>query len=223
MELRHVSFRYDYHGAFTLRDLNFVIEPGERVAIVGPSGAGKSTLVELLYGVREPSVGHIELDGVDVRDLELQHLRDQVATAAVPEAFNGTILDNVRLGRETVSLSEVRSALKRAALLDEILLLPDGIHTKLTSGGAPLSDGQVARLMLARAMAGRPRMLIIDELLDRLDRGVRDAVLRGACDRTAPWTLVVVTHDPEVADHCDRRIELHPTGTDPRNHEENHE
>lgn len=205
--LRGVSYEYEGHRQ-ALHSLELDVAAGERVAVVGPSGSGKSTLVDLLYGLRVPSAGRIELDGVNLRDLRLEALRGHVAAVKGPEVIEGTILENVRMGRGSISLGQVREALDAVALLEELSALPDGLHTGLTSSGAPLSLGQARRLTLARAMAGRPRLLVLDETLDGLDPATRRRAIASLLDRSAPWTLLVVTNDPEVPGHCDRTLDL---------------
>lgn len=207
LELRNVSFTYD-EGNEVIVNLTAAVRAGERVALVGASGAGKSTLVELLLGLREPTGGHVEIDGVDVRDLRLHNLREQVVSVAGEEVFDGTVLDNVRLGREKVTAGDVRAALRTVELLDDVQALPDGLNTPMVTGGGPLSRGQAERLMLARAIAGRPRLLVLDETLDHLDPALRRTVLGRVFDRQAGWTLLVVTHDAEVIAACDRTLEL---------------
>lgn len=207
LRLRGVTFGYPNHS-MVINQLSAALDPGERVALVGPSGCGKSTLVDLLYGLREPAEGHIELDGVDIRDLRLEVLRRNVTTVKNLEVFGGTVVENVRMGRPDISLGDVRAALEDVGLLSSIQALPDGLQTQLATGGAPLSDGQARRLMLARAMAGRPRLLILDESLDDLDPRLRHRIHQALFDRAAPWTLLVVTHSEEVRQRCDREITL---------------
>ena len=209
LRLDGVTFAYDDgRRRDVLRDLSLDVAPGERVAVTGASGTGKSTLVDLLYGLREPARGRILLDGVDLRDVLREDLRAHVAAVKGFEVFDGTVLENVRLGREDLSAADVRDALSRVGLLDEVQELPEGLHTRLCTGGAPLSLGQARRLLLARAIAGRPRLLVLDEALDDLDAARRPGVLRELFDRDNPWTLLVVTHLPEVARACDREVVL---------------
>lgn len=213
LRLCGLSYSYDDdqgHQVPILHGVDAEIAPGERVALIGPSGGGKSTLMEILFGLREPTEGHAELDGIDVRDVRLESLREQVGEVAGTEAFEGTVLDNVRMGRPGVPLTAVTAALRAAGLLDEVRALPQGLRTHLATGGAPLSRGQSQRLMLARAIAGRPRLLLLDGSLDDLDGDMRRRVIGELFSRDNPWTLLVVTHNPDVLAACDRTLSLGP-------------
>lgn len=208
VDIRNLSFVYDEGLRTVLNHFNLRLEPGERVALVGPNGAGKSTLIDLLFGLRPPTSGYIEFDGIDLRDLRLESLREHVAVVKGIEIFEGSILDNVGMGREELSIADVRRALQRAGLLEELLDLPEGLHTRLETGGTPLSLGQAQRLMLARAIAGEPRLLVLDELLDNMDHDSRTQVVPAVLGSDALWTLLVVTHSTEVAQLCGRQVRL---------------
>ena len=187
------------------------ITAGERVAVAGPPGSGKTTLFEVLCGLREAGHGVVEVDGIDLRALSLEKLRGQVALVGGPDLFIGTVSENIRVGRPHLSAGEVREAIQMVGLLREVHDLPTGLDTPLTPGGGPLSASQALRLTLARALAGRPRLLILDGALDGLD--VRDCpdLLPRLFDRSAPWTLLVTTTNPAVVGLCDRIIGVAPT------------
>lgn len=206
VQIRNLSFVYEGGHRAVLERLNLDIKPGERVALLGPNGAGKSTLVDLIFGLRQPSTGYIALDGVDLRDLRLDSLREHIAIVKGIQIFAGSILENVRMGRDYVPLSDIRYALKAVGLLEEIQDFPDGLATPLETGGAPLSFGQATRLMLARSIVCQPRLLVLDETLDDLDPSLRDKILDTVLGRKSPWTVLAISHNPEIARACDRQI-----------------
>jgi ABC-type bacteriocin/lantibiotic exporter with double-glycine peptidase domain len=205
-----VTFAYEGVGRSALAGVSLRLSPGERVALTGPNGAGKSTLVDVLFGLRRPAGGWVEFDGADLRAVRLSTVRDQIAVVKGIEVIEGTVLDNVRMGRAEVSMDDARDALRRVGLLAAIRDLPDGLATRLWTGGAPLSLGQANRLMIARAIAGRPRLLILDEALDHMDADIRETVLPAVLGKDAPWTLLVITHSDEAARLCDRVVRLDP-------------
>lgn len=212
VRVHNLSFTHHSGKRPVLDGVSIEILSGERVAILGPNGAGKSTLVDLLFGSRTPTSGYITIDGADIRDLRLHSLREHVAIVKGIEIFDGSLLENVRMGRDEMSLAEVRQALSAVGLLEDVLELPDGINTRLGTGGTPLSLGQCERLMLARAIAGQPRLLVLDEVLDDMDRDVRNEVMPAILGKEALWTLVVVTHSQEIATLCDRQVILRKAG-----------
>ena len=186
------------------------IAPGERVAVIGPSGSGRTTLFEMLCGLREPGHGVVEMDGIDLRGLSLERMREQVAMVEGSDIFSGTVMENVRVGRSHLPPGDVREALRVVGLVGAVHDLPHGLDTPLISGGGPLSASQSLRLTLARALVGRPRLLILDGVFDTFDPGECPGLLPRLFDRSAPWTLLVASTDPAVVGMCDRIIRLSP-------------
>ncbi len=207
LSLHGLEFHYR-KDAPVLRGTSLEVRAGESVAITGATAGGKSTLVDLLYGLRAPSRGRILLDGTDLRDLSLASLRRDVVIVKAPEIFAGTLVDNVRLGQPELPLHEVRRVLEAVGLGEMLARLPDGLQTELATGGLPLSSGQVVLLHLARALALRPRLLVLDEVLDPLDQRSRDHVLQTLMAGDAPWTLLLITRNPELIGRCQRAYEL---------------
>lgn len=184
------------------KNLSFQVAQGDSLAVVGPPGSGKSMLVEMLCALRQPSDGHIELDGIDLRQLRPDSLREHVGVARGVEIFHGTIDENVHLNRPQINASDVREALDSVGLLDDVMELPDGLSTMLQTEGSPLSNSQSLRLMLARAIVGRPRLLLIDGSLDSLGNETLARVLDGICGPDKPWTLLITTTREETAKRC---------------------
>ena len=208
VSVRDLAYQYEGANKPALRPLNLSIEPGERIALTGPNGVGKSTLIELLFGLRQPKQGRVEIDGVDLRSLRLDTVREHVAMVHRIEVIEGSIYENIRMGRDTITLTEVLDALEKVGLREAVMAFPDGVQTRLWTGGSPLSLGQANRLMIARAIVGQPRLLILDESLDHMDQEIRDTVWPAILGPEPAWTVLVVTHSEEVAARCTRRIHL---------------
>ena len=207
LELRELSVGYEA-GSPVARELSMDIASGERLALMGENGAGASALMDTLFALR-PAVGGVALlDGIPLNELDVQAMRSVISLVRDAEIFEGTVSENVRAGRASVDISDVRWALATVGLDAETARLPAGIETSLATGGAPLSGGQAARLALARAIAGRPRLLLVDGILDRLDARARDLASSAIFDPAAPWTLVIATRREEVRALCGRCLRL---------------
>lgn len=204
---RAVRFGYDPHQPI-FDGLSFEVSAGARIAVVGPAGYGASTLLDILFGLRQVSAGQIEIDGVDVRQWAPIALRDRVALVRGHEIVAGTIAENVRMGRRDMSAREVEQALECVGLGSAVLASACGIDTLLSLGGRPLSSSQRTRLMLARAIAGKPRLLLVDEALDGLDVATLAELEPHLFDRATPWTLLLATRVPDLVGRCDGVIHL---------------
>ena len=189
-------------------DLTFQLPSGESLAVVGSAGVGKSALCDLITGVRHPEAGHVSLDDIDLRELRPDSLREHVSLARDIEIFHGTIEENVHLNRPQINASDVREALNRVGLLDEIMKLPKGLNTPVQTDGAPLSSSQAIRLMLARAIVGRPRLLLIDGALDRLSDRRVDQILEEIAGPSRPWTLLVTTGRRQIVAAMGHTLDL---------------
>ena len=186
--------------------------PGERVGVRGVSGSGKSLLVDAVCGYRQPEGWSVEIDGADIRHLRLAELRSAVQLVKGIEIFHGTIIENVRVGREELSVQSLQSILEQLGIGDQLQSLPDGLNTMLATGGSPLSEGQAQVLMIARAIAGRPRLLIVDETLDHvMDSGERQVITEVLFRRDQPWTLMVVTSREDLLLRCSHILDM-PSG-----------
>lgn len=180
------------------------LEPGERVAIVGPTG--KTPLLETLALLRMPREGLLELDGIDARSLDRPASRQCIAFVGRAEVFTGTLAENVRMGRSDVSAADVRQAFDAVGLSDRVARLPDGMQTHLTPDGQPLSNSELSRLAIARAIVSRPRLLLLDGTLDGLDFESCPELLDALFATSAPWTLVVVSARDEIRGRCGRVV-----------------
>jgi len=189
------------------RTFDLSVKRGERVALLGSTGGAASYVLDALFGLRDPIAGTTTIEGLDLRQLRLDATRDDFALVHGTEIVDGTVLENLRFGRGELGPEAVREALTAVALWDEILALPQGLETRLSTRGNPLSSSQASRLMLARAIAREPRLLLLDGAIDVLTKPMRALVLRNLFDRRHGWTVLVVTQEDDVAAACDRAID----------------
>ncbi len=167
---QHVTFTYPNSGGLpALRDINFSIHPGESLAIIGPTGSGKSTLVWLLLRFYDVDQGRILLDGLDLKGLGVDEIRNNIAIVPQkPMLFSGTVADNLRWGDDGASPSDLEQA-ARNAKADFVLQMPEGMESVLGSGGVNLSGGQKQRISIARGMLKKSSVLILDDATSALD------------------------------------------------------
>jgi len=207
VELSHISFRYDEDSPYILNDLSLKIRPGEYVAIVGRTGCGKSTLMRLLLGFEKPEKGAIYYDGKDIESLDLGSLRRKIGTVMQQSGlFQGDIYSNIVLTAPGLSIDEAWDAAEKAGIADDIRAMPMGMYTMVSEGGGGISGGQKQRLMIARAIAPKPKLLLFDEATSALDnktqRQVSEALDAMGCTR------VVIAHRLSTIRHCDRILVL---------------
>jgi ATP-binding cassette, subfamily B, bacterial len=203
-----VSFAYRGRNS-TLDNISFHARAGERVAIVGHTGAGKSTLMSLLIRFYDPGSGRIELDGVDLRDLKLESLREQISVVLQePLLFSGTIEENIRYGKLGATEEEVRDA-ARAANADEFIVgLPNGYATEIGERGAQLSGGERQRICVARAFLKDAPVLILDEPTSSIDSKTERVILDALDDLMVGRTSFMIAHRLSTVRHADQILVL---------------
>jgi ATP-binding cassette, subfamily B, bacterial len=191
--LKHVSFRYSPTTPLVVEDISFRIEPGQRVAITGPTGSGKSTIARLLSGLYEPESGAVLFDGVDLRSLDRRWIRSQLGIVTQDvQLFTGTIRSNIALADSDLPFDDIVFAATVACIHDDIMRMPLGYETQVVDRGLSLSGGQRQRLAIARAIARRPRMLILDEATSHLDTLTQDRLKRNLA--ALACTQILIAH-----------------------------
>ncbi len=207
IDITGLTFGYD-SARPVLHDVSMRIQPGERVALVGAAGYGTSTLMDILMGLRMPQEGTTRIDGIDVRDWDLMSLRGLVSLVRGQDLIDATILENVRFGRTEISKRDVQDALQEVGLLDDIMRLPAALDTPLRVGGRPLSSSQRSRLVLARAIVSKPRLLLLDENLENLEPRTLSDLTDFVFGRRNKWTLIVASRDLSILERADRSIDM---------------
>jgi ATP-binding cassette subfamily C protein len=205
IRLSNVSFRYDPDGPLVLDDVSLHVRPGEFVAIVGPSGSGKSTLMRLLLGFETPTEGVVAYDGRELAALDASEVRRQIGVVLQDaQLFPGDVLTNI-IGLSTgLTRDDAWAAAELAGLDDDLRVMPMGLYTAVGESGAGLSSGQRQRLILARALAGRPTILLLDEATSALDNRTQAHVSRSLQTRLRGTTRLAIAHRVSSIAEADR-------------------
>lgn len=206
IEFQNVSFRHSSESQ-TIDQVNVSISPGETLAILGPSGSGKSTLLHLLLRFYDCDEGSILLDGMDVRDLDREYLRQQFGVVLQePFLYSRSIEENIRFGGDSSEMNEVISAAKLASIHETIVGFADGYKTEIGERGITLSGGQRQRVALSRALLADPPILLLDDALSAVDNDTEKAVIEALESRRKNRTTIIIAHRLSTLAHADRVI-----------------
>ncbi len=203
IELSHISFRYEENTPYVLRDLSLKIKAGEYVAIVGRTGCGKSTLVRLMLGFEQPENGAVFYDRYDLSRVDPRSVRRQIGVVIQNgQLFQGDIFSNIAISAPRLTMEEAWKAAEVAGIAEDIRRMPMGMQTIISEGQGGISGGQKQRLLIARAIAPKPKILILDEATSALDNKTQKQVSE-ALDQLR-CTRVVIAHRLSTIRNCDR-------------------
>ena len=207
IELNNVSFRYTDSMPWVVDDMSLKIRPGEYVAIVGPTGCGKSTLIRLLLGFETPQRGAIYYGGKDINTIDMRSLRRKIGVVTQDGSlFQGDIFSNIVISAPQLTLDDAWAAAEIACIADDIRAMPMGMHTIISEGQGGISGGQKQRLMIARAVVAKPKLLMFDEATSALDNITQKQVAQALDNLKA--TRIVIAHRLSTIQHCDRILVL---------------
>lgn len=207
VRLSDMTFTYPESGTKALDSLDLTLHSGESVCIAGYNRSGRSTLVRILAGMRFDFEGRLGFNGVPVGNLELESLRNMIGDYSPEEnIIPGSLIDNICLGHPDVDFGDIRWALDIANLDGWISEQSHGFETELLAEGLNVPRSVRVRILLARAIIRRPRLLVLGALLEQLEPTIRQRIMKGLTAEGHPWTLVVVSNDPNVAGICDRAL-----------------
>jgi len=208
IEFRNVSFAYQKDSKeAVLKDINLAIQPGETIGILGGTGSAKSSLVNLISRLYDSTNGEVIVGGRDVKEYDLDTLRNEVAVVLQKNVlFSGTILENLRWGKEDATLEECKHACRLACADEFILAMPQGYETYIEQGGTNVSGGQKQRLCIARALLKNPKILILDDSTSAVDTAT-DAKIRKSFTEEIPGTTkLIIAQRVSSVEHADRII-----------------
>lgn len=209
VEFSHVHFGYEQDVPI-LKNIDFRVKSGEKLALVGPTGSGKTTIINLLMRFYDVTAGVIKLDGRDIRDYQISGLRKKVGVVLQDTfLFSGSIMENIRYGRLEATDEEVIAAAKMASAHQYIKHLPEGYHTPITSGGYNLSQGQRQLLAIARAILADSDVLILDEATSSIDTTTEIEIQKGINQLTKGRTSFIIAHRLKTIENADRILVIH--------------
>lgn len=200
----------NHAGNPIFENFNLEVTPGEKIGIYAGTTVAKTALARVLAGLEPPSSGVIRYNGIDLRHLDLNVINRYRGFMLDSQLslFEGTIEDNIVLGRTYVPYSDVRWALRFTELEEEIDALPQGIKTHVRMPGKILAPTHILRILLARSILARPQILIFDGIIHNMQPTMRETILRRLCSKDEPWSVIFVSNDPNLTSHVDRRIIL---------------
>lgn len=210
VEFDHVWFKYRPEAKeYVLEDITFHIEPGQTVGIIGQTGSAKTSLVQLIPRLYDASRGTIKIDGREVSEYTLEHLRDSVAMVLQKNTlFSGTLLSNLRWGDENASMEEIEQACHIACVDEFIDRLDNGYETEMGQGGVNVSGGQKQRICIARAILKKPKILILDDSTSAVDTATEAKIRQGFAEKLPDMTKIIIAQRISSVRHADQIIIL---------------
>ena len=194
IDFKDVYFAYTKGGDYALEDIDFHINAGETIGVIGGTGSGKSSLVFLISRLYDVSSGSVKVGGIDVREYGMEALRNQVAVVLQKSTlFSGTVLDNLRWGREDATLEECEEVCRQACADEFISQMPDGYNTYIEQGGTNVSGGQRQRLCIARALLKRPKVLILDDSTSAVDTATDSHIRQAISGKIEGLTKIIIS------------------------------
>jgi ABC-type bacteriocin/lantibiotic exporter with double-glycine peptidase domain len=209
VETRNLAYTFPGAKSPTVKNINLSISKGERICICGVGGSGKTTLVNAIAGMYSTFEGSVTFNKYSLRDLDRVHLRDMIGkNVSADDIFEGTILDNILVGKPFLDEKVAIEALETVGLQDTINSMPDGLRTELISAGKGHSNTFIQKLILARCLAKNPNLLILSDFFSGFSKSEKLMLLSKITDKSRLWTLIIVSNDPLIIAGCDRAIYL---------------
>ena len=208
VEIKNLSYKYPEKHEAALKDINLSFKCGENVCIVGGNESGKTTLTNTISGINQDYTGAIVINGYSLRDLDLTNLRDKLAkNVSQEDIFEGTILDNITVGKPMVTTLDAAEAIKKVGLADKVNMLPGGLNTEVVSGGKGFSSSFINKLIMARLLVKKPRLMILNDFFAFFEKEEKEKLIKLVTSEEI-CTLIAVSNDPLVMAACDKVVVL---------------
>lgn len=209
VEIKDLKYKYPEAKDYMLNGISLSIQSGEHVCISGPGGSGKSTLGLVVAGLHSEFEGIVAVGGFSMRDLDITNFRDKISkNISAEDLFDGTVLENITVGKLNTTVKDVIEALDRVELTDWVNRLPEGLNMHIISGGKGLPSSVIQRLILARCIADKPRLIVLQDFFFGLRRADKQKLINMLVDKNNPWTLLSASNDPLIMEACDRVVVL---------------
>ncbi|MDF9795507.1 ABC-type bacteriocin/lantibiotic exporter with double-glycine peptidase domain [Catalinimonas alkaloidigena] len=207
INIKNLSYTYPGGKKAALKNINLSIKAGEKLCIAGYHSGGKSTLANIIDGIYQSYDGIVTFNQLSLRDVDLNTLRDHIAkNVSQDDIFDGTVLDNVTVGKPRSDYSTAIKAIDEVGISDEVNQWPDGLHTNLVSGGKNISTSTAHKLTLARCVAKNPKVIILNDFFQFFEGAEKLKLIKYLTSSEHTWTLLLVSNDPMIMKYCDRVI-----------------
>lgn len=209
LKLHQIKYKFLGETEYILKGINLEINPGDRVCLSGENGSGKSMLMHLFAGLYQDFEGSLTYNDVPLSNINLNSLRDQIGISFTKEdIIQGTIYENITMGRDDVDIDEVYHVAEIIGLKDFVLTLPDGFETYLHPEGMNLPKSRILKIKLARCILSKPKLILIEDHIHLLEKKNRDRVLDYILDKKNNWTAVIICNEPEVSNKFDYKLTI---------------
>ncbi|MTI38411.1 peptidase domain-containing ABC transporter [Fulvivirga lutimaris] len=207
IQTKNLKYKFPGNVEYSLKNIDLTVERGEHICLSGTGGSGKTVLSNAIAGLNINYEGIVTIDGYSLRDLDLTNLRDRIGkNVSQQDIFEGTIIENILLAKTHASYEDAMWAINMVGIADEINNMPEGLNTPMLSGGKGLANGLVNKIILARCLAKRPKMLVLNDFFTDFLKSERLKLISMLTDKEHKWTLVVVSNDPVIMAACDRVV-----------------
>jgi ABC-type bacteriocin/lantibiotic exporter with double-glycine peptidase domain len=209
LEAENINFKFPESGDYVLDTINLKIENSEKIFLEGDNGSGKTTLIRILSGLLQPTSGTFFINDDTYRKIDLQQYRSQIGTIINGETpFEGTILENITFNNPTISQEDIKWAIESVKLGSFIKSLPKGLDTKIFPEGRQLSSSNAQKILLARSIINKPKILFFEDALDRMDAPIAKEIIDFLTSNENKWTLIVSSKNPYWKEKCTRKITM---------------